>query len=436
MNAVTHPAYEGEAQGATWWFPVVHSVNAHRRKTTWQISVTGHGEKCPVDSRAVDIPISVLLTNQPLPAGYYASIKVDSGVEGGKTRATAPTLVAVGKYAGNKNATNAFCQAMNEARGKYNNQVRKAATPVSIHGVRCLPPMLAQECELAKLKYPVWLQYKYDGLRAVAALAPAVEGCTERRVVMYTRTRVEIMGLDHIKKALLPVLLQHPTWYLDGEVYKHGVSLQTISGFVREETPSPEATMLDYILYDCFLEGDEATWEARLARLGSLVVPPPREGWAGGAVVITKTWKVANEGELAGLYKEALDAGYEGAIIRKNGPYELSYNNRHSKYLLKLKPEADAEFEIVSWKTGGKGKTLGAFIVVCRTADGKQFSVNPAMPIADRVTLADTMKTIELNGKTHFENDWLGKFVTVKYASLSDDGVPLQPRTSLHKRID
>lgn len=425
---VTPCAYEGEIRDNAWWFPTVTSVNSHQKTTFWTISVRGHGEKCSV---VTDVTVETLLTNCKLPDCYYASYKVDSGVVNGKTRDVPRTIITAGKNPGRANETNVFCQAMNEARGKYRTQLRKAATPIVMYGVQTYPPMLAQEFD-GKVTYPVFLQYKYDGLRAVAVYSAEVKG-----VIMYTRTRKEITGLAHIKSALLPVLKDRPDLYLDGEVYKHGVSLQTISGLVREETPSQEASILDFILYDSFVANDQALYKERLARLVTLNLPAGCDETSTiGCVKLAKTWEVSNVEELNGLYKEALDAGYEGVIIRKNNTYELSYNNRHSKMLLKLKPESDAEFEVVGWKMGDKGKTLGALIMVCKTTNGHLFSVNPAMPIPDRIELAKQMSQIELNGRSHFDNEWLGKHITVKFAQLSDDGVPLQPRTTLHKRID
>lgn len=430
----TAHAYEGypDQATATWHFPVVTSLNAHQRKTTWQIAVTGHGEKCVPP---VNIAPDELLGNKELPAGYYATYKVASGVVDGKTRDTAPTVVTSGKNKGKKNETNVFCQAMNEAQGKYNLQLRKAVTSVKIQGIECYPPMLSQTAEEAKITFPISLQLKYDGLRAVACL-----GTDAQSVIMYTRTRVEIMGLHHIKSALLSLLQQHPAWYLDGEVYCHGMALQDISGLVREETPSDKAGVLQYIVYDCFCKDETQAYLDRKKRVDALLLPESGtandEGNQSSVLFAAKTWTANNQGEVRALYKEALDAGFEGVILRKNGPYELSYNNRHSKYLLKMKPTEDAEFAVVGYKVGTVGKTTGCVIMVCSTERGFHFSVNPAMDIPARIELAKKMAQIELNGQTYFANNWLGKKITVQYASLSNDGVPQQPRTSMHVRID
>jgi hypothetical protein len=48
------------------------------------------------------------------------------------------------------------------------------------------------------------------------------------------------------------------------------------------------------------------------------------------------------------------------------------------------------------------------------------------MPIADRVALFKKMGAAEANGKTHFENAYAGKRMTIQYDELSKDGVPLR----------
>lgn len=424
--------YEGYSDDATttWFFPVVTSFNAHQRKTTWQIAVTGHGEKC---APVANITLVELLKNGRLPNGYYATYKVASGVVDGKVRDTAPTVVTAGKNIGKKNETNVFCQAMNEARGKYELQLRKAVTSIKIRGVECYPPMLAQPAVCDKITYPISLQLKYDGLRAVSCLAQDAAS-----VIMYTRTRVEITGLQHIKAALLPLLQQHPTWYLDGEVYCHGMALQDISGLVREETSSSEASTLQYVIYDCFCKDDSELYLVRKKKVDELHLTEfgTSEVQHDAPILAAKTWTVNNAGELNALYKEALAQDFEGIILRKNGLYELSYNNRHSKNLLKMKPTEDAEFTVVGYKVGTVGKTTGCVIMICSTDRGIHFSVNPAMDIPARIEFAKKMAQTELNGQSYFANHWLGKKITVQYASLSNDGVPQQPRTTLFVRID
>jgi ATP-dependent DNA ligase len=58
-----------------------------------------------------------------------------------------------------------------------------------------------------------------------------------------------------------------------------------------------------------------------------------------------------------------------------------------SKHLLKYKPLFDEEFEIVDYKSGDKGKEIGAIIFVLKTKDDKTFNAVPNMPYEERYSL-------------------------------------------------
>jgi hypothetical protein len=101
-----------------------------------------------------------------------------------------------------------------------------------------------------------------------------------------------------------------------------------------------------------------------------------------------------------------------------------------------MKPTYDAEFEIIGWETGEKGKAAEALMIICQTDDGKKFNVTPMGELPDRIALAKKMNTIEENGKTHFENHWRGKRVTIYFDEKSVDGVPQRARTKLEFRYE
>jgi ATP-dependent DNA ligase len=421
--------YPGKAEGESWVFPPVESVNAHSKKTFWSIMVTGHGENCQPPVR---LTIPELLQNKPLPAGYYATIKVDSGLVTGAVRKTPPTKVTSGKNQGKKNETNVFCQAMNDARGKYNSQMRKAHVPMDYKGTSLYPPMLAKDYKEGAVEFPCFVQRKYDGLRVVACLA-----LTDGRpsgVILYSRTRDVYLGLVHQRKDILAILAA--AWadginlYLDGEMYAHGQSLQVISGWVRHETTPPEADALRFMVYDCFRsDALDATYSVRKGLLEKYVGPSEY-------VKLVETYTAENFDKVQAKYSEFISEGYEGAMLRTDAPYVFSYNGLHCANLLKLKPAFDAEFEVVGWTVSTHGKTAGAFMVICKTAAGINFDITPAMPIADRIELTEKMKQVELNNQTYFENHLLGKFITVKFGALSDAGVPLRASTKLMQRVD
>jgi ATP-dependent DNA ligase len=421
--------YPGKVEGSSWVFPTVESVNAHGKKTFWCITVTGHGEAC--DPPAT-LSVQQLLENKPLPAGYYATIKVDSGLVTGATRKTPPTKVTSGKNQGKKNETNVFCQAMNDAKGKYNSQMRKARVPIVFAGTNLYPPMLANNYKADSVTYPCFVQRKYDGLRVVACLSFA-ENKKPAGVILYSRTRDAYLGLAQHREEIFSIL--SAAWadgvnlYLDGEMYAHGQSLQVISGWVRHETTPPEADALRYMVYDCFCGEEKQTYSARKALIEKYVKPVKY-------VQPVETFIAADFDGIQAKYNEFISEGYEGAMIRADSPYVFSYNGLHCDALLKVKPTFDAEFEVVGWTVSTQGKTEGAFMVICKTASGINFDITPAMTIKDRIALAAKMRQVELNQMTYFENHLMGKFITVNFGALSDAGVPLRASTRLMQRVD
>jgi ATP-dependent DNA ligase len=428
-----------------WQFPVIKSTNAHGRETFWKIYV----RLARVDAGGtVAVFIEVedkYFDNAPLDADIAGWINVDSGVLGGKTKKSSPTVVKVGKNLGRAGATNVWTQALRDAYGIYNRQLKKsahgAAGVAAATGVEMFPPMLAQT--LASQKTPlivsesssVFVQRKYNGVRAVATLkcnGDPADAAVHCEVVMYSRRKNIYPGLPRIRAELLPVLRYY--WeegrrlYLDGELYKHGVALQDISGHARREGADDAA--YEYMIYDCFV-ADEPTlkYQERKAILDFIF-----EEFALNHARAVETFIATSHDEIKRYYEQFLSEGFEGAMIRTNSTYQYSYNERHSKVLLKMKPTEDAEMVVVGYTTGGKGKAAAALMIICETPGGKVFPVTPAMEIDDRIALAKKMGEVELNGKTHFENHWKGQKIIIYFDEYSKDGVPQRARTKLEKR--
>ena len=124
-----------------------------------------------------------------------------------------------------------------------------------------------------------------------------------------------------------------------------------------------------------------------------------------------------------------MDDDYEGAIIRNSdSPYEVGVNKEKRSYqTLKLKPRFDAEFKVVDFKQGKKGKEKGAVIWICE-ANGKEFSVTPNWPQEERYKWFKELQKTDKKGKTRFEKTWKGKMATISYATLSNDQLPQQPK--------
>lgn len=439
--------------GQSFDFNQLRTIGARGREMYWQISVRltapGPGDSDAGPGRTF-IPIrDEYFSNLPMPSTVHAWTKVSSGFVDGKERKSAPTIITKGKNIGRANATNVFCQALSEARSKYNMQLKKIVeTEDDGTSVIRYPPMLAKVLDNDKPPAEqIFIQRKYNGVRAVATLdfvQPA--DAATAPVVLYSRSRHTFPGFGYIRDELAPMLRfvweKHQRHlYLDGEIYLHGASLQDISGVARRAghvdiiesvIASGLAQPLNYMVYDCFDPArPELKFSERLAELQELFGE-----WDTEFVKLVPT--TAGDIDSANdEFKKYIDEGYEGAIIRHDAPYVYSYNNLRSSKLLKLKPTLDEEFRVVGWERATKGKAVGLLMLIFEVEgpDGelRQFTVTPATTEEERRRLADSMDEVDESGETLFEREWLGQMVRVYFDELSDDGVPLRGRTRLER---
>lgn len=423
---------------ATFMFPLITSVNARGAKTEWRIMVrlqNDDGEFVPILDEYWD--------NMPMPTGIVGWIKVVSKQDGGKIRDSIATIVKTGKYKGSANATNVFCQTLRDALSLHNKQLKKSVNNADTGRTTRYPPMLAQILKDQKkpldFERPVFVQRKYNGLRCVATEDFVMrDDQRESFVIMYSRKKHLFPGFQYIKDELAPVLKYY--WesgrelYLDGEVYMHGMALQDISGHARREdvANAADAARINYMVYDLFIANEpNLTYSARSALLREVFDTFDHLRYCRRV----ETFTVTDMGQIKALYDQFIDEGYEGAMIRTDTKYVYSYNDRHCKNLLKMKETFDAEYRVVGWETGEKGKAAEALMIICE-AGGIRFPVTPSLELADRVKLAKMMPMLESNGKTYFENRWLGQSITVYFDELSKDRVPQRARTKLEMRMD
>lgn len=433
-------------------FPEISSVNSKNKPMSWQIMVT----VLDADDNLVEIEDGFY---DSLPDGYYGRHKVYKRINNGPIHKTSFTLVKSGKNIGRSNETNPFTQALRDAYGLYKKQKDKSVAEVPLepgHKKR-FPPMLVNKVT-GDIPAPAYVQKKYNGVRTVTTLEHRNGVPT---VLMYSRNKKEYLGKEYIKAELMEGLTAlHETGtnlYLDGELYLHGTDLQTISGESRADSNSENPNIrLEYHVYDCFLpDRPKLTYTERMGFLDTFFL----ENGDGNRLTYTvKAESVYvyidnndnnndnanannNDGDIRVVNQEAfndkvneiyagfLNEGFEGAIVRNaSKPYRYSYNGYHSSNLLKMKPTNDAEFTIVGYDSGKKGKAKDALMWICETDGGQQFNVTPMGTIEGRIEDYHKMSEIQPNGQTLFEHKYLGKMMTVLYDELSADDVPLRAR--------
>ena len=261
-------------------------------------------------------------------------------------------------------------------------------------------PMLAHKFDNKRVDWskPVFIQPKLDGIRCIMT----ADGC-------YSRNGKKFMNVQHLyTKAIKDLFKVNPLLVIDGELYNHDLrdNFEKIVSLVRKQKPTSQdrkdaRKLIQYHVYDFvmaykgkldLIESDMNRYEKRMHQLvcSDMYGKHIRYVPARGVHSLDKAKEIHND---------FLQQGYEGSILRLDGPYKCG----RSYDLMKFKDFSDTEAKIVSW-VEGKGKrrgTIGKFIAV--DSDGIRFG----MPVMDN------FKYLQKNFKNM--QDWVGKTATFTY---------------------
>ena len=144
--------------------------------------------------------------------------------------------------------------------------------------------------------------------------------------------------------------------------------------------------------------------------------------------VATASWaKLDNE-----ILPELLSEGHEGIVFRRLG---MPWEPKRSKYLLKLKPFADAEATVCGYIGGRKAGTvdgrwhgmLGSLVVEMPT--GQRFLLSH-FPAELRTLRGDASKYDGVECGPEISSDIfpIGTQITYRYRELTDSGIPKEAR--------
>ena len=312
-------------------------------------------------------------------------------IDGIKT--TSEWTVCYPKNTGKKNATTAEEQALAEATAmkRKRMEVGNVEDIKDINNPTPFKPMLAHKYEdyKAKLKYPVNVQPKLDGIR-----------CIVKSDGMWTRNGKQIVSAPHIFESLKHHFLANPDLILDGELYyKDRNNFNTICSLVKKTKPTSQdleesKRLIQYWIYD--VPSMSGRFDVRKIELYKY--------FHENHIVMVETYLVQNEADMLKKYAQYIEQGYEGLIIRTlTGDYE----NKRSKTLLKYKTFEDDEFEILD-AYEGQGRLTGRLgQALLKTQNGEMFfsTVNGT---------DEYLKDLWEN-----KNNLIGKKATVKYFELT-----------------
>ena len=356
-----------------------------------------------------------------------------SGQEDGK-KITNNWTVCEGKNVGKKNATTGEEQALKEAEAKHKKKL-EAGYHLNLKNIskkRFYEPMLAQDFKNKNRQSEVMadLQQVDGGTVGTVFSQPKLDGirCIAMREGLFTRTGKEITAVPHISEALESFFKLYPNAVLDGELYNHAYKddFNKIIHLVRKQNLTDEhleesKKMIQYHIYDapvigngryCMTEKDNfsdrtSTLDGFFRYLESDNLNTKYDD----ALVIVETTEVESREHLDELYGEYVANGYEGQMVRLDGPYE----NKRSSKLLKRKEFVDEEYTILGYEEGEGNRTGTIKHFKFKNKDGKDFKSNVKGSFE---YLQDLLEKAD---------DLIGKEATVKYFNLTPDGVPRFP---------
>ena len=271
-----------------------------------------------------------------------------------------------------------------------------------------MKPMLAKKWNGKNINYPCYIQPKFNGLRALWLPGKGLQSRDEN----FWTPGV----LSHIEEGLELLKLPPGCEGLDGEIYRHGMSLQQINSraAVMRKTAHPKNGELQFMIFDTIsiepfsvrawhLEEilNQVDFIDSLAVAETLYCSSPEF-----ADLCFNMWKMA---------------GFEGLMYRaQDMPYgkEEVCGNKENRWgwLLKRKSWEDLEGEVVDVFEGDDQweNTMGG--IVLKLDSGKLVKVG-----SGKLTLLERKKAWDM------KDELIGTTASIQFECLSDGGIPLKP---------
>lgn len=232
------------------------------------------------------------------------------------------------------------------------------------------------------------LQKKLDGHRCLITRQ-------DGRVIAYSRQGKEIPTIGHVLSDVAHRIPEGVT--IDGELYCHGQSLQTLASWIKREQPATRS--LVFVAYDLMARDSYVDRHRELADMIK----------ATSNVAVLGYTPYESDEHTSELFKRVRAQGFEGLMLRAhNFPYE---DGKRSNGLLKIKHFEDDEFEVIGFEESKNGWA----ICQCRAKNGKTFGVSAPGTL-------DEKRHVWMN-----QGNFLGRKLTVEYAFLTSDGIPFHP---------
>lgn len=312
-------------------------------------------------------------------------------------------MIFQGKNIGKKNETSAFQQACNEATSLWKKQKEKGYVEKNTQLTERHLPMMAHDFSKRGKDinmFTAFAQPKLDGVRLMI----------NTNLEKISRTGKSIEILDHLNNDLKKLFCQlnEDDIHLDGELFTFDLTFEEICGCFRQSknVDSKKVHKLKYHIFDCYLPSQpKMPFSERFLMLQNAF-----QNFDSLILIETVTIKDQN---INCIHEKYIHEGYEGLILRNSeGAYKPNFR---SIDLQKCKCFQDDEFQIADVKEAS-GNDIGTAVFVCILKNGNEsFAVRPRG--------SRELRKIYLSNKQAY----IGKYLTVRYQNLSENGIPRFP---------
>jgi len=270
-------------------------------------------------------------------------------------------------------------------------ETREAALLGSTNQMGLANPMLALALAKVTLTQSMmanaYVQPKFDGHRCLITKQGG-------DILAYTRKGKPITTIPHILEDAYRWMQEGDT--LDGELYIHGMKLQSISSLIKAE--QPDSRKLNYHWYD--MVDRTRFFDQRFATMRDLHANCETK-----QIELVPTEKVTKMAEVYDHFKKSRAAGLEGSMLRLSiAGYQ---DGARVSQLIKVKAREDGEVTVL----GGRASSQG-WAILRVDFNGKQFDISAPGSVPEKT---EVLKNLDR---------YIGKLLTIEYAMLTDDGIP------------
>lgn len=343
------------------------------------------------------------------------------GQQAGKKITSIPTTCEA-KNLSRANGTTAEEQAMLEAESKVRSQITKHHYKENIEdidNIDFIKVQLATTYDKVKDKMTfkgAFIQPKLDGIRYV---------CDSQK--SYSRSGKPLLGAQFIYDKMSALFEKYPDLVTDGELYNHDFheKFSELVSMIKKDPSKLSNSKLnelheylqyhvyDIISVDGLTAGDKYT--KRIDRFWNIINDefPELDKY----IKFVPYVPCNNHEDVDHWQSFYMENGYEGAIVR----YNRGYEQKRSKWLIKVKEFSDKEFEIIDILEGKGNRSGMAGTIVCKLDD----------PVEGK----DDYFGAGIKGGVEFYNyiwgqkeDLIGKSATVRFFGRNPDtNVPRFP---------